>query len=117
MIGDPGQRDRLITFERREQTGRSTKGEPIYDYIEFAKAWASKKDIGDRERMLAQQVSASVTTRFGTDWNPTLDQIDPTFRIRFDRRIYEITGVKEVGTREGIEFTTSVKADHPKEPS
>lgn len=114
---DAGERDRLIIFERRQQTGRTAKGEAIFDYVEFAKAWASKKDIGDRERLLAQQVAASITTRFGTDWNPTLDQIDPTFRIRFGGRIYEITGVKEVGTRDGIEFTTSAQADIPKEPS
>lgn len=114
---DPGRRDRRITFERREQTRRTSKGEPVFDYVEFAQAWANKKDISDRERMLAQQLSASVSTRFVTLWNALLDQVDPTFRIRFGGRIYEITGVKEVGTRDGIEFTTSAQADIPKEPS
>nr|WP_312296121.1 phage head closure protein [Brevundimonas diminuta] len=114
---DPGRRDRRITFERREQTERTAKGEAVFAYVEFTKAWASKKDVSDRERMLAQQVSATVSTRFVTLWNALLDQVDPTFRIRFGGRIYEITGVKEIGTREGIEFTTSAKADIPKEPS
>lgn len=112
---DPGSRDRLLSFVSDEIVGRTDKGGPVTEERLFAKAWASKADIRDGERIAAQQLGATMTTRFRTEWSAKLEQVDPRYRIRLAGRTYDITGVKEIGTREGIEFTTSVRTDTPKE--
>ena len=112
---DPGEFDRLVTFFRDQVTGRTNKGGPITAEVEYAKAWAKKTDLRDAERIEAQQVGATITTRFQTYWSQKLSAVDPTFRLRLAGRTYEITGVKEIGTREGLEFRATAQADKPME--
>ncbi len=112
---EPGELDRRVVFYRDQVTGRTDKGGPITTEVEYAKAWAKKTDVRDAERVAAQQVGATISTRFQTYWSQKLAAVDPTFRLRLAGRTYEITGVKEIGTREGLEFTTTAEADKPTE--
>jgi len=111
---DPGEKDRLVTFMVSAVTGRTDKGGPVKAPVELAKAWAKKADVSDRERIAAQQVGATMTTRFTTYWNATLASIDPKAWIVCDGRSYDISGVKEIGTRVDLEFTATARTDTPR---
>ena len=85
------------------------KSETWTDYGDAV--WASKADISDGERWRAGEVSAQVTTRFRVRWNGTTSAITPKDRLACEGREYDITGIKEIGRREGLEITAAARAD------
>lgn len=84
---------------------------PIEKWATLACVWSEKKDIKDRERLLADGTSADITTRFRIRYSALLADINPKDRVIYAGRIYDIFGVKEVGNREGFEITAAAKAD------
>ncbi len=44
-----------------------------------------------------------------------MSDIDPKDRVRFEGRVYDIVGVKEIGRREGLEITAVARPDTPPE--
>lgn len=73
--------------------------------------WASKADISDGERWRAGEVAAHITTRFRVRWSQFTADITPKDRLECEGRTYDITGIKEIGRREGIEITAAARAD------
>lgn len=67
--------------------------------------WASKTEVSDAERWRAGQVQASVTTRFQVRYSPTTAGLTPQDRVECEGTTYNITAIKEIGRREGIEIT------------
>lgn len=114
-MSDPGAYDRLVKFVSDDVTGRTERGGPLLTEVVVATAWAKKTDASDRERIAAQSVGASITARFLTYWTRALADLDPRARIHCGGRIYDITGVKEVGPNDELEFTATARADTPKE--
>lgn len=72
---------------------------------------ASKKDMSDAERWRAGQVSATVTARFVVPYSRFSAGINPADRLVCNGVEYDIFGVKEIGLREGLEFTAGARAD------
>lgn len=72
---------------------------------------ASKKDVSDRERLIAQGIGAELTTRFQVRWNRTIATVDAKDRLVCEGKTYQIVGVKELGRREGREITALTKND------
>lgn len=103
-------RDRLITIQRNTLT-YDEKNQPVENWADLAQAWAEKRDVSDGERFEAARVDAQITTRFRLLWSPQIADVNPKDRIAFDGRTYDISGVKEIGRREGIEITASARAD------
>jgi len=66
--------------------------------------WADRRDVTDVERWRASEIAAEVGTRFTVRWSPYTASITPRDRLVCEGRIYEITGLREVGRREWIEF-------------
>lgn len=73
--------------------------------------WAAKKDISDGERWRAQAVAAMITTRFQVRYSPLTASITAKDRLTCNGREYDITGIKDIGRREGFEITASARAD------
>lgn len=71
--------------------------------------WASRKDISDGERWRAAAVSSLVTARFQVRWTPFAADITVKDRIRCEGVDYNLTGIKEIGRRERIEFSASAE--------
>ena len=73
MIG-AGARDRVITFQRRVTT-RDAANALVETWPFYATARAAMTPLSDAERVRAQEVAASMTTRWVTNWTPpaTLD--------------------------------------------
>lgn len=115
-------RHRRITIRRLAQV-RDVHGDPVKDGLgHFVEEWqdmttvsASKTDIRDAERVAAQQVGSTVTSRFGIRWSERVDDITPKDRLRYpageDGREFDIKAVKEIGRREGLEITAAARSD------
>jgi SPP1 family predicted phage head-tail adaptor len=105
--------DRRIVIERYAET-RDTFNNVVQTWSTLATVWASKKDVKDvsnAERFRTQEVGAEVATRFGIRWSPTVSGVNAKDRIQYDGATYNITGIKEMGRREGIEITAMRRGD------
>jgi hypothetical protein len=106
---ESGERDRLIALiPQVESAGASrypvmTDGTPITLY-------ASKSDIGGRERLAADQLSAPYTTRwevnYREDIDPDLVNVPKLFKLVYQGRRFDIQSASMIGRKEGVEFLT-----------
>lgn len=103
---DAGKLDRRVQFLRAgvvddgyQQTAgpHIAHGDPV---------WAAKMEVSDRERFAAGTVDPVITTRFRVRWSSFSAAIDRADRLVCEGREYAIVGIKEIGRREGIEFST-----------
>ena len=111
-----GPRDRLITFQRNGGAtdafgGQSEAWATLTVGTWEGSEWAEKMDVSDGERWRAGEVSAQVTTRFRTLSHAGTRAVLASDRIAFDGFVYDISGIKEIGRAEGIEFTANRRAD------
>jgi len=78
------------------------------------KIWAHFADVSDSERFRAHQVQASLTSRFQVRYSVLTRAITPKDQIVFERRIYDIVGIKEMdGRRRMLEITAAARNDLP----
>jgi SPP1 family predicted phage head-tail adaptor len=76
------------------------------DFASIATRWAARLDISDRERLIASQQGADVTTRFRMRWDSVTSTITADDRLRDADATYEIIGKpKRIGRRKGVEIT------------
>jgi head-tail adaptor len=74
--------------------------------------FASKKDVSDSERLRAGELSSLLTCRFVVRYTPFTADITPRDRVACEGKVYEITGIKEVGDRRSfLEITAAVRND------
>ena len=106
-----GRRNRLIRIERAELGSADGFNNRAVQWVLFSKQWAEKFDVSDRERVAASEVGAEITTRFRIEWSENLSGVNPKDRVVHQGRIYDIAGVKELGTRQGLEITANARAD------
>ncbi|MEP1327129.1 phage head closure protein [Pseudophaeobacter sp.] len=99
--------DRKITFLAATEEKDPDSGEVVATgWGEVASAWASFSPVSDGERLRAAAVEQMAEARFVTRWTRVLAGIDGRNRLRFDGADWQITGVKEIGRRRGLEITT-----------
>ena len=107
-----GKLNRKITIQHKTGVTQNELGEEVATWAAFASVYASKHDVSDAERVAAAEVSATITTRFRIRWSSTLAAVNPgDHRVILDGTTYDLTGVKELGTREGLELTAAARAD------
>jgi SPP1 family predicted phage head-tail adaptor len=98
--------DRKITFLAATEEKDPDSGEAVATgWGEGVSAWASFTPVSDGERLRAAAVEQKAEARFVTRWTRALAEIDGGSRLRFDGADWQITGVKEVGRRRGLEFS------------
>lgn len=105
-----GALDRWLTLQKRTVADNAL-GEEAETFVDLATVKASKTDVSDAEKVRAQQVGAEITTRFQIRWSVNWSDLNPKDRVTCDGRAYEVTGVKEIGRRDGIEITACARAD------
>ena len=102
--------DRRLQFLRADLTDDGYSSvETWADY--GSPVWAEKIEISDGERWRAGAVDASVTTRFRIRWSSFSAELTPKDRLSCEGRVFNITGIKELGRREGLEITAAARAD------
>jgi SPP1 family predicted phage head-tail adaptor len=107
---EAGALDRRITIERYNET-RDSFNNVTKNWATLATAWASKEDVSDTERLAAQAVSATLTTRFQIRWSPQVSDVNPKDRVVFNDQVYDIQAVKEIGRHEGLEISATELSD------
>lgn len=105
-----GKMDRRLTLSQRSVTVNSMN-EPVESWATLATVWAEREDLSDGEKVRAQQVGSEITTRFRIRWSSVWSSLNPKDRCTCESREYEITGLKELGRREGIEITATARTD------
>lgn len=110
-----GDLDRRVQF-RRAQTVAGALGSSQVFADHGLPVWASKRDVSDVEKQRAAEVQATITTRFVVRWSVFTAGITPKDRLICDGRDYDISGIRELGRREFLEFTAAARADVPVTP-
>jgi SPP1 family predicted phage head-tail adaptor len=105
-----GPLDRRVQFRRANMIDDGlSKAEAWLDH--GSPVWAAKADVSDGERWRAGEVAAHITTRFRVRWSLFMAGITPKDRLTCEGREYDISGLKEIGRREGIEITAAARVD------
>lgn len=103
-----GSLDRRIRVLQYIAGGLNGFGEPAAPtWQQIAVLSASKKDVSDGERVNAQGVGANLTTRFVVRSSTVTRAVKAQDRIECDGRVYDIVGIKEIGRRDALEFSTA----------
>ena len=105
-----GALDRRVTLRRATETA-NTLNERVQTWADLATVWGSKTDVSDGERVRAQAIGSSITTRFQVRYSSISATLTPKDRVVCEDREYEITGVKEIGRRVGVEITATARTD------
>lgn len=106
-----GKLDRRVTLVERVLT-KAAFNEDVQTWPGPGRdVWASYEPIKDAERLRSAEVAASITARFQIRWSEAVSAVDPTWRLTFDGRAFDITAVKEIGRREGLEITAAARAE------
>lgn len=106
-----GSLDRRVTILRHDADATNDLGEPVESWTASDQVWASKSDVSDAERVKAMGVGSKLSTRFVVRSASLTRSITTQDRLRYDGRDYEITGLKEIGRRVGIEISASTVDD------
>jgi len=84
-------------------------GEPIETWVDVAtKVWADKVELEGRELYAARQVMATVDCIFKIRYRKNIGPLD---LIICEGRTYDITLVKPIGWKEGIELYASRRGE------
>ena len=95
-----GKIHRRITLKRYESTTDSVGG-ITESFVTVATIWAEKLDIRGRDFFAANQVNSDITTKFRIRYRP---DVNPSWRIVYEGKDYDLTSVAEIGRREGLEI-------------
>ena len=72
--------------------------------------WASREDVGGRERFAAQQVSAPYDTRWGLPYaaafDPDVVNVPKVFALMHKSRRHDIVAAQVIGRSGGVELLT-----------
>ena len=96
-----GRMDRLIEIQYPERTVNAI-GERTDVWTRFALAWAQATPLRTTERFTSAQERESKVYTFKVRF---MRGITSDMRIVHDEQYYRITGIAEIGRREGIELT------------
>jgi len=105
-----GQIDRRITIQRATVAQDAT-GQEVSSWSNLATVWAGKQDVSDTERIASAEVQATITTRFQIRWSSAVADVNPKDRLIYAGKTYDISAVKEICRREGLELSAAARAD------
>lgn len=105
-----GKLDRKITIQRFT-AATDAHNEPVKTWATLATRSASYEPLSDGERFRAGETAANASARFVIRYSAVVADLDAKDQLVFEGVTHEIVHVKSTGRREGIEITTSVRAD------
>lgn len=95
-----GKRDRRVDL-RRQLAGKDAAGQRASQWLTVETVWASVKPATGREVMNALAADAEIPTTFRILWR---DDVDPSWVIAFEGKIFDLISINELGRREGLEI-------------
>lgn len=107
-----GKLRRRITIERKN-ISLSDSGEEVVDWEDVAEVWASIEYDRGYERYANQQNVGRSVARFQFRWSDAVSEVTSEHRVAFDGRTFDITDVRKIGRRVGIEIDAFAKSETP----
>lgn len=107
---EAGALDRKVRLERFTET-RDEYNAPVQTWVLLANRSAAYEPLSDGEKFSASETAASLSARFRIRWSEAVRDLNPKDRLIFEGVAHEIVRVKELGRREGLEITTTARAD------
>lgn len=107
-----GKLDRRITIQGKSIT-QSDSGDEVVTWGDVATVWAEKIEIDGVERFTVKQIVGHAVKTFRFRWSSTVAAITSEHRLVFDDRDYDITDVREIGRREGLEVDCYAPSEEP----
>lgn len=107
-----GRLDRRITIQRKSIT-QSDSGDEVVTWVDVDTVWAEKIENRGAERFSIKQIVGHAVRTFRFRWSVTVAEITTEHRLIFDDREYDITDVREIGRREGIEVDCYAPSEEP----
>jgi SPP1 family predicted phage head-tail adaptor len=104
--------DRRITIQSQLIT-HSDSGEEVVEWSTVATVWAEKRENAGAERFAARQNVGYAVKTFAFRWSNAVSGITVEHRILFDGRQFNITDVREIGRRQGIEVDAWAAGELP----
>lgn len=102
--------DRQIVIERATTT-RDDYNEEVLTWAPLATVWAAYEPVTDGEKFRAGERAAELSARFRIRWSDQVKDVTPEDRVIFEGKTYELTNVKEIPRRVGLELTTVARGD------
>ena len=106
-----GRLDTVITIERNTGSTRDDFNQPVESWTTLQEIRAAKDDLRDSERLRAQGVQATISTRFTFRWTPTTADLNAKDRIMCDGQLFDIYSVKAIGRQREWEVTANARSD------
>jgi SPP1 family predicted phage head-tail adaptor len=104
-----GARDRFITVQAMTE-GVGASRRPVESWDDLMQVWATKTDMGGRERLMADQLSAPYDTKWEIPYSPDIDpelvDMRKSRRLVVSGRVHDIVSAQEIGRRRGVEVLT-----------
>lgn len=97
-----GKLDRRITIEDLQKTPDGAGGY-TENWVTLATVWAEKRKQSGEEALRAGSVVPAETVIFRTRFR---SDVTTEARIKHEGETYNITSIREIGRREGLELTT-----------
>ena len=108
-----GKLDRIILIRRPSLVDDGFTLSEVYTLLPH-RIPAHFMDVSDGERLRASQVQSMITSRFQVRFSAITRNITPKDQIIFERRIYDIVGIKETQERRRmLEITAAARNDLP----
>lgn len=105
-----GDLDRQLTI-RRFESGRDEFNNPIMTWVDLATVPASWRRASAREQLAASEIAATVTDIFEIRWSTDVADVNPTDRVLYQGREFNLSEVTEIGRREGLRLRGSARAE------
>ena len=102
-----GRLDRRITLQRKTVTENSY-GEPVETWKDLGTVWAEYLPVRGAERYASMQTVGEIEIKWRIRYRPGLTPID---RIVYKGHTHDVTGLIEIGRREGLEIYTKGRAE------
>lgn len=106
---DLGALDRTVSFERELFTKNGRNERIAAGWAPIVTVRARRDPVSDGERNNGAQVERLVTDRFTTHYSRDLAALDLTQQLVCDGVAYDLVGRKELGRREGLEWSAKAK--------
>ena len=105
-----GRLDRRIALQRKTAT-QNDYGEEVVTWSTLATVWAEMLPGAGRESFTAQQFAGFINATFRVRWSTVSAGLTDIDRISFDGRVFNITEVREIGRREGLELVAYTRGE------
>lgn len=109
-----GTLDRLVTLQRPVVT-QDRLGAPATSYVDATDYPhpASKAWVTGVERLRAAEVGAVAVEKFQIRWDPAIADLDPSWRLIFEGRTFNLVEASEIERRKGWTLVGHARAETP----